>query len=167
MEYKQTKLTKDEWDFLEKPIPINEKEILMLLKKGKLDVNISFNKSLTLGSYMKLENNEEFHNYLYELYFKKKIEKINKKYEIDYTESKQKKMKLKSKDLIRIKNGTKKINSTIDLYEYLLIDNVEKFLKNDCNLKYYYTLTQLLKNNIYNINNVVLSYVKYILNNFK
>ena len=26
--------------FLEKPIPINEKEILMLLKKGKLDVNI-------------------------------------------------------------------------------------------------------------------------------
>ena len=61
MEYKQTKLTKDEWDFLEKPIPINEKEILMLLKKGKLDVNISFNKSLTLGSYMKLENNEEFH----------------------------------------------------------------------------------------------------------
>ena len=48
MEYKQTKLTKDEWDFLEKPIPINEKEILMLLKKGKLDVNISFNKSLYL-----------------------------------------------------------------------------------------------------------------------
>ena len=69
--------------------------------------------------------------------------------------------------MIRIKNGTKKINSTIDLYEYLLIDNVEKFLKNDCNLKYYYTLTQLLKNNIYNINNDVLSYVKYILNNFK
>lgn len=167
MEYKQTKLTKDEWEFLEKPIPINEKEILMLLKKGKLDVNISFNKSLTLGSYMKLENNDEFHNYLYELYFKKKIAKINKKYDIDYTEPRQKKMKLKSKDLIRIKNGTKKINTSIDLYEYLLIDNVEKFLKNDCNLKYYYTLTQLLKNNIYNINRVVLSYVKYILTSFK
>jgi len=167
MEYKQTKLTKDEWDFLEKPIPSTEKEILSLLKKGKLDVNISFNKSLTLGSYMKLENNEDFHNYLYEMYFKKKIDKLNKKYEIPYREQKRKKIKLKSKDLIRIKNSTKKINDSIDLYEYLLLENVEQFLKRDYNLKYYYTLTQLLKNNIYNINNVVLSYVKYILSYYK
>ena len=39
---------------------------------------------------MKLENNDEFHHYLYELYFKKKIAKINKKYEINYIEPNQK-----------------------------------------------------------------------------
>ena len=167
MEYKQTKLTKDEWEFLEKPIPLNEKEILSLLKKGKADINISFNKSMTLGAYMKLENNADFHNYLYEMYFKKKIFKINEKYKIKYKEPKRKKIKLKSRDLIRIKNSTKKLNSSIDLYEFLLLDNVEKFLKNNYNLKYYYTLTQLLKNNIYNINNVVLCYVKYILDFYK
>ncbi len=165
MDLRQTKLTKDEWDFLEKPIPQSEIEILQLIKDARKNINVSFNKSLTLGSFMKLENNDDFHTHLYDLYFKKKIDKLNKKYNIDFSIQKKKNATLKKKDLIRITNGSKKISESIDLYEYLLIKNVELFLKSSKpeNLKYYYTLTQLLKNNIYNINTFVLNYVKHIL----
>ena len=72
MDLRQTKLTKDEWDFLEKPIPQSEIEILQLIKDARKNINVSFNKSLTLGSFMKLENNDDFHTHLYDLYFKKK-----------------------------------------------------------------------------------------------
>ena len=165
MDLRQAKLTKDEWDFLEKPIPNSEIEILQLLKDSRKNIHISFNKSLTLGSFMKLENNSTFHKYLYDLYFKKKIDKLNKKFGLNYFMKKSKKTIMKKKDLIRITNGTKKMNENIDLYEFLLIKNVELFLKSSKpeNLKYYYTLTQLLKNNIYNINTFVLDYVKFIL----
>jgi len=165
MDLSQAKLTKDEWDFLEKPIPPSEIEILQLLKDSRDDINISFNKSLTIGSFMKLKNDNDFHKYLYDLYFKKNIDKLNKKFNINYVIAKAKKVTLKKKDLIRITNGTKKINESIDLYEFLLIKNVELFLKASRpeNLKYYYTLTQLLKNNIYNINTYVLNYVKFII----
>ena len=69
--------------------------------------------------------------------------------------------------MIRIKNSVKKINKTTDLYEFLLIKNIKQFLKKNNNLKNYYTLTQLLKNNIYNINKYVLEYVNYILKTYK
>ena len=69
--------------------------------------------------------------------------------------------------MIRIKNSVKKIDKTTDLYEFLLIKNIKQFLKKNNNLKNYYTLTQLLKNNIYNINKYVLDYVNYILKNIQ
>ena len=167
MDLRQVKLTKNEWDFLEKPVSKKELEILKLVFKSRKNINIFDNKSLTIASYMKLNDDEEFHKYLFDLYFKKEIMSINKKYNIKYEIKYKKNNKLKQKDLIRIKNSVKKIDKTTDLYEFLLIKNIKQFLKKNNNLKNYYTLTQLLKNNIYNINKYVLDYVNYILKTYK
>ena len=84
MDLRQVKLTKNEWDFLEKPVSKKELEILKLVFKSRKNINIFDNKSLTIASYMKLNDDEEFHKYLFDLYFKKEIMSINKKYNIKY-----------------------------------------------------------------------------------
>ena len=48
MDLRQTKLTKDEWDFLEKPIPQSEIEILQLIKDARKNINVSFNNLVHL-----------------------------------------------------------------------------------------------------------------------
>ena len=101
--------------------------------------------------------------------FKDIVTKFNKKYLSNFTFKNPKKIKknIKSRDMIRIKNLSKKINTIKNnIYEYILLDNIELFLKEQ-NIKEYYSLTQLLKNNIININSVVLNYIDVILNKFK
>ena len=71
MDLRQVKLTKDEWDFLEKPVSNKEMEILKLLFKSRKNINIFDNKSLTIASYMKLNDEGRFidkwgHGFFYE-----------------------------------------------------------------------------------------------------
>ena len=111
MDLTQTKLKKEEWIALEVPLPEHEKKILKMIYNGWENPEISFNNSNSLISIMKItENIPIFHHNFYNMYFKDKIENINKKYNIKWSYNKvnHKKFVLKKKDQIRIKNFEKK-----------------------------------------------------------
>ncbi len=121
------------------------------------------------------ENVETFHHHFYEMYFKKKISSMNEKYVIKWENkcSKKNKSKLKKKEQIRIKNFEQKMSENKErIYEYLLLKNAKSFLSNlksnniSKYIYYYYNLSQLILNNIYNINTIVMAYIKYLLKKF-
>ena len=169
MDLRQHKLTKREWEILEIPVDSQEMKILNLINKGWDNVNIKFNDTNSLLNFMKITSELEiFHQYFYELYFMKIINELNKKFEITFNPKRNKKKKqIKKGDLIRIKNISSKLNDIQNnIFEFVLLTNVKIFLKSG-NHKEYYTLTQLVKKNITNINIIVLNYVNYILKKYE
>ena len=68
MDLQQRKLTKSEWDSIEKPIPEGEMEVLNLITKGYNDVNLRYNKNSTLLSFLKIEKSEHLEEYLFQKY---------------------------------------------------------------------------------------------------
>ena len=133
MDLTQQKLTKSEWEYLEIPVNKNEQRILNLIYNSFENVNLTENDALTLLLHMKISINEiSFHAYLYENYFKNTIDKINKKYSLNYEDKEykkitKKKLKLKSKDLIRIKNSSQKIETLKE--KFILLKHISTFLK--------------------------------------
>lgn len=69
MDFSQKKLTGDEWNSLEKPIPEQEKEILQLIHEGYNNMNIKKNKTKSLFSFIKITANPEMETFLYTKYF--------------------------------------------------------------------------------------------------
>jgi len=170
MDLTQTKLTKSEWDFLELPVSKKEQSILRLLFDSRKDIEVSFNNSNSLLRYVKISNDkmEPFHYYVYCNYFKKIIDTINNKYGETYTVERKKKTKLKKIDEMRMKHLNNKIEKIKnELYEFIILKNVDMFFKSEYGCEYYYTLTQLLKNNIGSLNIYVLDYVNILLKNYK
>jgi len=175
MDLTQQKLTKSEWEYLEIPVNIKEKKILNLIYKGFENVNQTFNESKSLLGFMKITENsdENFHLYLYENYFKKIIKKIIEKNNLSFDVKKifkneRKMKKLKQKDFIRLKNSSKKIDDLKDyVYEFILLQNISRFFKKKLCSQSYYTLTQLLKNSVSDINKYVLKFTEYIIENYK
>ena len=174
MDLRQTKLNKKEWESIEVPITGLEKEILMLIRRGYSNPNYHYNKSLSLLSYMKLVSEEEtkkpadndkYHVFLFNKYFKERIDKMMKKdgvTGINVVAKEPKKDALKKADLIRIENTNKKINDDMDVYEFVLLANCQQMLAKK-SVKHFYTLTQLMKNTIYNLNTYVAEYINKII----
>ena len=169
MDLRQQKLTKSEWDFLEVPVVPQEKVILKLIYKGYEDTSHTVNDSKSLLGFMRINaDSNEFHIYTYNEYFKKPIDKLIKKYELEFSVNTKSKKKLKKQDLIRLKNCSKKLDELQDkIYEFILLANIKRFFKKSFCPKSYYTLTQLLKNNILNTNIFVLEFVKSMLTRYK
>jgi hypothetical protein len=174
MDLRQTKLTRKEWESIEVPIIGLEKEILTLIKRGYSNPSYHYNKSLSLLSYMKLVSeeddkkkydNDKYHVFLFNKYFKERIEKMMKKYcvtSITVIAKESKKDVLKKADLIRIENTNKKISDDLDVYEFVLLANCQQMLAKK-SVKHFYTLTQLMKNAIYNLNTYIVEFVNKIM----
>ena len=182
MDLKQQKLTGEEWDSLERPVSTDELRILRLIHDGYKDVCIAFNDTQSLSNFMKISDNlESHHMHFFDKYFKEAIISIKKRYKLDIENIKYKKIKkvLKKRDLIRISNVDKKINNMKNLIiEFVLLNQVTLFLKNkyiknpndDITSNYYnsyYTLSQLLKFNISNVNPYVINFVACVLTKYK
>ncbi len=168
MDLSQSKLTKDQWDFLEKPVSRSELKILKLIFSSRDNINISHNDSKSIVSYMKLNSKDDdnIDNYLFHQYFNRKIEKDRKKHLPNFKVPSLKKNKIKQKDIIRIKNSAKKLKEQ-DLFENILIENSNNFLNKDYDPHHFYTLTQLIQNNIYRTNKYVLMYINTIIETYK
>ena len=73
MEYllNQRKLTRNEWETVEKPIEDNEKMILKMITEGYANPDISFNTNISLFCKLNAEfaDKQEIHKYLYSRYF--------------------------------------------------------------------------------------------------
>ena len=113
-----------------------KKTILDLIYNGYENQDYTFNTSLSLLGYMKIFTDDiSFHKYLYDSYFKEIIYKIIKKYDVDFDiknilKNVKSIKKLKQRDLIRIKNSTKKMEDLKDkIYEFILLNNINKFYK--------------------------------------
>ena len=172
MDLSQQKLSKSEWEYLEIPVIKDELEILRLIYDSYENTNNTENESQSLLGFMKICTNDmQFHWYLYDKYFKKQIDKLIKNYNLDFKYTKIKTTKkLKSADLIRINNCSKKIaNSKIkeNIFEFILLKKVLNFLKKNYCPKRYYTLTQLMLNNILYINIVIKDFINFIINRYK
>jgi len=171
MDFTQSKLTKSEWCSLEVPVAESELRILKMIYASWRNPDIQFNDADTLMTIMRINSEQEkFHSHFYKEYFKTIIDKLIKKYDIKYdNKKKEKKIQIKKKDLIRIKNFNKKIDSKReDIYEFILLKYLKKYLsskdsKERKNIYYYYILNQLLKNTISHLNKYVEEFVKYIL----
>ncbi len=166
MDLSQSKLSRQEWINLETAVPKSEKNILDILMNGYDNTNISINKNLSLIEILKIEYSESIETYLYDKYFKTVIDEINIKYRSVEPKSVKltnsiKLQKIKSGELIKIQNFD--INKIKDkVFEYTLIELYKNLLKDikkkrDTYVLYVYTIIQLLKTKIKNINSNVKS----------
>ena len=53
MDLRQKRLTAEEWESLEIPVSVEEKKILNLICNGYDNVNVSYNETLSIISYVK------------------------------------------------------------------------------------------------------------------
>ena len=153
----QKKLSKAEWDYTEIPESREEIEILNMIKAGFNNVNIRFNTTKSIIGVLKTSVNEETMVFLFNKYFKKRVEEICE--EAEYTDfnceeaiGKNKNLKLKKIDEMRITNNN--FNPDNDkIYEYVLLEIIDNLLSfyNDKQANwyyYYYTLKLMMKNDI-------------------
>ena len=120
MDLNQSKLSKSEWETIEKPVSESEMEILKLIVEGYQSPNIRKNKTKTFLSYTKIEKSPEIDYYVFRKFFEKNIHESIDKYAqgtpltnlsalrfMEGTALKQ----LKSIDSMRIKNTEKTISN--------------------------------------------------------
>ena len=172
MDLNQRKLTKNEWETIESPVSEQEKEVLNLIIQGFHNVNMKYNRYLSLFQYLKIEYSESMEDYLYNKYFSPKLNEIKKNYQTTLSVfqliTAKNNPAIKKADLIRLeKNDPSKINPD-NAYEYLLIDTAEQIIKykekkSSKWLFHYFTLSKLIKNTIHNLNRHVLLFVTKIL----
>jgi len=179
MDLTQVKLTRTEWDSIEVPVSESEKEILSLIMEGFSNINITRNKTMSLFSFTKIEKSVESELFLYNKYFAPIIQKTIRKYcdgillkpiadSISQPAGTLKKMK--SVDLLRIQNLEANIESNKKVvYEFLVLDFCNELCrylgKDNTKYAYYlYTLIQLSKSSIANVNSHVLTYMNSVIN---
>ena len=174
MDLKQNKLSKTEWESIEKSVDDNEKKILKLIVDGYADVNIRFNETQSLNNYIHFDPSIEMDYFLYKKYFEASMTTSLGKYtdgtplaEYECTINSGKLKKLKSGETIRLTNLEKNIElNKSGIFEFLLIDLytglVKQLKKKKRNYAFYlYTIIQLRKAQITNINRYVLDLINY------
>jgi len=169
---KQTKLTRAEWDSIEVPVSEDERTTLSLIIEGYANPQIKYNKKTSLFSFIKTEVSEEIEKFLYDKYFDAMVQKMITKYgkgiELPIQKTTALK-KLKSIDALRLQNLDQNIQrSGSSIYEFLLLEFTEELLKHISKKSnkyayYLYTLIQLKKNSIRNINRYVKEFVDSII----
>ena len=172
----QKKLSKAEWDYTEIPESREEIEVLNMIKAGFNNVNIRFNTTKSIIGVLKTSINEEIMVFLFNKYFKTRLEEICE--EAEYTDfnceqviGKNKNLKIKKIDEMRITNNNFATDND-KVYEYILLEIIDNLLSfyNDKQANwyyYYYTLKLMMKNDIENINKYVILFVNNVLDKYE
>ena len=171
MDLNQQKLTKTEWENTEIPISGEEKEILTMIVNGYHDVNIIYNKNVSMVTYLRLEPDANIMFHLYKDHFEKIIQKLMKKYEFEYSKNSNIKLqKINSVEKLKLENLNKNIDDCKQkIYEFYLLFITEKMMSyfykdNTAKFhKYYYTLHHLMKLKVTHINIHVLDFIEAVL----
>ena len=189
MDLNQRKLNKSEWNSIEVPVSTAERDILDLIIKGYHDTNIRINHHDSIFSYLKMEYSVQMEDYLYLKYLEPKVKTMLEKYklakmiQLDVNA----KVQIKGGDKIRLEKNDEKKMVAQDLYEYVLLDHVLKLLHSLYEEEkyrgkkrfgeseqalvsftfHYFTLYQLMKNNIPKINRHIVKIVESVLHEYK
>jgi len=173
MDLNQQKLTKSEWETIEMPVSQDEIEVLKLIIKGNNDVNVRYNKTDSIFTFLKIEYGEKMEDFIFNKYFREKITEFISKYKASYLKlNVNSNPVLKKADLIRITKNTETTIDKSNIYEYVLLEQIEKILKyqskNSKKMEYYYfTLYKLLKNTVPLINRHILEISNKIIHNLE
>ena len=173
MDLNQRKLTKAEWETIEKPVSDSEMEILQLIMDGYADVNLKKNKTHSLFSYLKIEYSEKMEDFLYLQYCEKRMNKIISENKLEFIKKNiNSNVTIKKADQIRLSQNDTNIDAIQEIiFEFVLIHNLEKLFhyKTKNNKKwlfYYFTIYKLLKNTIYKLNRIVKDIICQILEKY-
>jgi hypothetical protein len=172
MDLTQSKLTRVEWDSIETPISEDEKAILQMIQEGFSNIQITKNKTQSLFTFLKVEQNAENEQFLYDKYFHPLIERIVRKYNIGFSQNNSKEAKgggpikkIKSIDALRIQNLEANLDANKKtIFEFIFLEFCQElcrlFSKGDTKYAYFlYTLIQFRKASISAINVHVLQFV--------
>lgn len=171
MDLTQNKLTRTEWDSIEVPVSDSEKDILRMIIDGFTNQDIVKNKTMSLFSFTKIEYSKENEQFLYDKYFAPIVQTTTKKYGIIPMNiiGGGNIKKMKSIDLLRIQNLESNIETNKKVvYEFIALDfcnSLCKYLsKNNPKYTFYlYTLIQLSKASIHNVNQHVLDFITRVI----
>ena len=183
MDLTQQKLTKKEWEGTEIPVGMDESRILKMLVAGYADQQISNNRAKSLFNHLKIPRTADTDLYLFSTYIIKDIASIIKKYGanvggamidiVERAKKNTKKIKMKQSDIIRIQQAKDVFDQIKDgLYEFILLDVMKSMIRakskgdNDKTVHNWYTLNRLTKNNVSNINSVVMEIVNSLISSF-
>ena len=172
----QKKLSKAEWDYTEIPESKEEIDILNMIKKGFNDVNIKCNSAKSIIGVLKTSVTEEIMVFLFNKYFKIKIQEICDEYDYDGFDcveilGKNKNLKIKKIDEMRISNNNFDENND-KIYEYILLEIIDNLISFNVDKKanwyhYYYTLHFMRKNEVENLNKYVIEFVDHVLKKYE
>jgi hypothetical protein len=186
MDLNQRKLNKSEWDSIEIPVSAEEIRILQLITSGMYDVNIRVNNHYSLIGYLKIEFSTKMEDYLYNRYLSEKINTMIKKYNITVVINCDTKVQIKTADKIRLEKNDDTHLSSQDIYEYVIINELEKMFKYSSHMKlceekkkmseyekykprfllHYFTLHKLIRFNVDKINRHILEITQTILRSY-
>ena len=161
----QSKLTKQEWINIEIKPNIQELNVLNIIKN--YDSNIKHYNGISISNYLKILTNESWDIYLFNLFIKEHLQKINKKLNITLCISTDNTgQPIKNKDIIKINNLSKKIKSHKEnIYEFMILSLLKQLSKHTSNIKLMYTLNYLVNLN-YTINTILLDYCTRLIQTF-
>lgn len=173
MDLKQNKLSRTEWNSIEMPVSDQEREILRLIMNGYKNINIKINKTTSMFSFLKIDVSSDMHQFLYQKYFASIVQKMlqkygeNMKWQSTFSVGKPDTTikKIRSIDQLRIDNLDANIQQNTNIiYEYVLLELCQylcKYLAKNNNKfsLYLYTIIQLKKASIDNINSCVSQFV--------
>jgi hypothetical protein len=130
MNFLQNKLTRKEWESIEMPISLEEANIIRFINLcyETKDFSKSENVIFSLSKFLKLSDDK--HEYLYQTFFEKEIQDLQKLFsmkELSTLYKEKKKATIKTKDFIRINSVTDKHSLSV-VYEFLLIKYMKEVL---------------------------------------
>ena len=179
MDLNQRKLNKSEWESIEIPVSKSEIDILNMITAGYQDVNIRINNSNSIFTYLKIEYTEKMEDFIYNKHLRERgdiIEDELLRINTDYKKMKiDSIIKLNSADRVRLERFDEDSLKRNDIYEFVLLEKIEKILS--CNRKltendklfhlHYYTLYKLIRNNITKLNRHMIKLVNRVLKIFE
>jgi len=176
MDLTQTKLTKAEWDSVERPIAASERDILQLIIDGYDDPQVARNDTPALLTFLKVSPSPKMIDYLYARYLKPEVDALATKYALPGLKSKAvgAAPKIKAADLIRIDKNSAASLKENTIFEYVLLGHAAKLLKYfkkgasdsaaaDQFAHHYFTLRKLLDVRLAHVNRHVTTACEFVL----
>lgn len=196
MDLNQIKLSKAEWDSIEVPVSYQEKKILSMIQKGYNNINISHNDTLSLLGFLKVKESDSMHFHIFETQLLDNLKNIIKHYEKElddvdddsyindiktqlqvYSKKPKKTKPISKADSLRLTNSAKTLGNIDkdEIFEFILVDEMRKALnvltsdvyEQKAILAPIYTINTLVKYNIYGVNPILLSFMKWFANDLK
>lgn len=124
MDLTQRKLTRAEWNNIEIPVSSAEKQIITMICQGYHDINIVFNHTKSLLTYLKIAQSLSIEQYVFEKYIVPELQPMITEFGItDLSITKKKKHIIKKADIIRFSNTDQYLSTQKkELYEFIIID---------------------------------------------
>lgn len=133
MDLNQRKLTRDEWNSIEKPISLDELNVVQLIKDGYSNVHVKRNNTLSILQFLKVVVHDNIDTFIFTHYIQKQfidILNISKRKPFAYTLVAKSKTPIRSSDRIRFNNTDLHLAQMKEnLFEFIWLDVVKQTLK--------------------------------------